>query len=459
MQLPSFTKRPPHTLLYITEDKTFRIDTDRKGIMYGEVQVLDISCESSNGLPTTIDSIISQSPIMGKKVWILYKQLNTYQLTLPAVQVAGVEDDILQQALQFEYEALTGNTLTNSQLAYHFLGTTDEMSSYWINIIATETLDAIKTKLKKARCTLGDLIHSGGFPGLLSATDDSSWLRVECWSNAVFAIAKTPEQGLSLQIFSAEKDSDWRQQVEQWMLDIGSADKSEAVMNQDYEYLPDTDESFHLTLDGALVFWLGQWAQYLITEKQPNIPLLNKKASINMELVYIIGGGVIAAFLCASHALWLIYQTNEYIYQTEQLTKTEKDLKGYRDGINKSRDKLSTLQKQVDTLGGNINVIPSAIKGLQQRPAELLKHLSLASPEDVVIEEVKTVGAQIIVSGVTLEANLSNILAGKIEAPMLKVGWKVTPPTKKQMSLFSNGGPWSFEMIIEDLGLQGFVKE
>lgn len=459
MKLPSFSKRPPHTLLYITEVKTFRIDTDRKGVMEGDVQVIEAKCESANALPAAIDSIISLSPALGRTVWILYARLNTYQLALPAVQVAGVDDDILQQALQFEYEALTGNSLTNSQLNYHFLGTTDEMNSYWINIIATESITSLIVKLKKASCKFGGLTHPGGFPSLLSGTDDASWLGVECWPNAVFALAKNPEQGFSLQIFPTGEDSDWKEQIDHWMLETGSVDKSEAIMNNQLENIPATDESYHLTLDGALIFWMGQWAQLLIAADTASIPLLNKKTNINMELVYMVGGGVAALFLCGSHALWTVYQTNEAVYQFEQLSKAEKDLKTYRDSLNKNRDKLTELQKQVNTIASNIDVIPNALKGLQQRPAELLKHLAEDSPEDLVIEKIKLDGQQIIISGVSLQATLGNILAGNIEAPLARVGWKVNPPTKKEMNIFDNGGPWSFEMVIEDLGLEGFVEQ
>ena len=458
MQLPNFSKRPSHTLLYITEVKTFRIDTDRKGVMAGDVQVIEAKCESASALPSAIDSIINESSALGKTVWILYARLNTYQLTLPAVQVAGVDDEILQQALQFEYEALTGNSLSKSQMAYHFLGTTDEMSSYWINIVATETFSQLTAKLKKASCKLGGLTHPGGFPGLLSGSDNAGWLRIECWPNVAFALSKNPEQGFGLQIFPIGADTDWQEQIDHWMLETGSVDKSEAIMNNQLEFIPTTDENYHLTLDGALVFWMAQWVQYLATEETPGIPLLNTKTRINMELVYMVGGGAAALLLCGSHALWMVYQTNDAVYQFEQLTKAEKDLKSYRDGLNKNRDKLTDLQKQVDTIGGNINVIPAALKGLQQRPAKLLKHLAEDSPEDLVIEEIKFEGSHIIISGVSLQATLSNILAGEIEVPLAKVGWKVNPPTKKELNIFENGGPWSFEMIVEDLGLVGFVE-
>ena len=458
MQLPSFSKRPAHTLLYITEVKTFRVDTDRKGVMLDEVVVIDVPCESASALPAAVDGIISQSPALGKTVWVLYARLNTYQLSLPAVQVAGVDDEILQQALQFEYEALTGNSLTNSQLAYHFLGTADEMSSYWINLIATETFNDVVKKLKKASCKLGGVTHPGGLPGLLSGTDEASWLRIECWPNTVFALNKNPEQGFSLQIFPSGADSNWQEQVDHWMLEAGSVEKSEAIMNNQLEFIPATDENYHLTIEGALVFWMGQWVQYLATEESPAIPLLNTKTKINMELVYMVGGGVAALLLCGSHALWMTYQTNEAVYQFEQLSKAEKDLKSYREGLNKNRDKLTELQKQVDTIGSNINVIPAALKGLQLRPAELLRHLAEDSPEDLVIEAITFEGALIVISGVSLQATLSNILAGDIEGPLAKLGWKVNPPTKKELNVFENGGPWAFDMVIEDLGLEGFVE-
>lgn len=460
MQLPSFKKRPPHTLLYITEAKTFRIDTDRKGVIISDVETIEVRCESARTLPSCINTIISESSILGKTVWILYSRLNTYHIVLPAVQVAGVDDEILQQALQFEYEALTGNSLSNSSLAYQFLGTADEMSSYWMNTIAKETFIDIVEKLKKPSCRLGGLTHPGGFPGLLSGTEDViSWLRIECWSNTVFALAKSPEQGFSLQIFPIDSDSDWHEQIDNWILETGSVDKSEAIMNNQLEYLPSTDENYHLTLDGALIFWMGQWAQHFTANEAADIPLINTKTKINMELVYMIGGGVAALILCGTHALWMLYQTNEYTYQLEQLAKTEKDLSSYSKGLATNKEKLTILQQQVATIGGNIKVIPAALKGLQLRPAELLKNLAQASPEDLVIEKIKMDEDRIIISGVTLEASLSNNLAGSIEEPLAKVGWKVHPPTKTEMSIFDNGGPWSFDMVIEDLGLKGFVVE
>ncbi len=457
MHFPSFGKRPANTLLYITEVKTFRIDTDSKGVMNSDAQVIDTACESTAQLPSALEQIMEQSQSLGRKVWILYVRLNSYLITLPSVQVDGVDEEILQQALQFEYEALTGNSLSNSRFAYHFIGARDEMSSYWLNSIATETLDAILEKLNAVSCKLGGLTHPGGLPQLLSGSEESSWLRIECWPTLIFAMSRNPETGYSLQIFNHDADGDWQQHIDHWMLeDAGQVERSEAMMNNQLEYIPPTDENYHLTLDGALIFWMGLWAQYLVGEETPAVPLISKQPAKNIELMYSIGGGLAALLICSVHALWSLYQTDELKLEIAQLGAIEKEVKTHRDQLNKNKDKLRELQQQISLVGDNIELVPTAVKGLQQRPAELLKHLAQQSHEDLVIDAITLNEQLIIISGVALQANLSNLLAGNIEPHLKKLGWKVNPPTKTSLSILSNGGPWSFELSIEDLGIEGF---
>jgi len=108
MKLPFKQSRPAHSLLYITEAKTFRIDTDRRGVMQGDVTVTELRCDSANSLPAALTELFAESAPLGKTVWILYARLNTYLLNLPSVQVEGVETEVLEQALLFEYESLSG---------------------------------------------------------------------------------------------------------------------------------------------------------------------------------------------------------------------------------------------------------------------------------------------------------------------------------------------------------------
>jgi len=459
MKIPFLNARAAHSLLYITEAKTFRIDTDRHGIMQGEVTVSDIRCDTANGIPSALENLVSDSAPLGKKVWILYARLNTYLLSLPSVQVSGVEDEVLEQALLFEYESLSGQSVTHSQLAYQFISEADEMSSYWVNLIAKETFTKIGEVLKKARCKLGGITHPGGLPILVSGEEAASWLRIEAWPNTFFALTKNPETGYSMNILHTESNQRWQDELDHWIIDTGAVDKSEAIINNKIEYLPETNESFHLTLDGAIVFWLGLWSNYLVNTDEPALPLINVQRKINMDLVYMLGGGGLALLLCASHFTWNLYQRNEFEFQVEQLSKAEKDIKSAREGVNKNRSELDTLREKTTLLASNSQVIPLAMKALQQRPMALLMALSEHAPKDLIIESIgRDEETNIVITGVSLQPQLVNQLASNVKADFTALGWRMNTPTKTDLEAFDEGGPWEFNLVLVDDGLAGFVK-
>ena len=459
MKLPFSNKRAAHTLLYITEAKTFRIDTDRRGVIQGEVEVIEFRCDTTNGIPSVLDHIVENSATLGKKVWLLYARLSTYVLNLPSVQVTGVEEAILEQALLFEYESLTGQSIAHSQLAYHFVSEADEMSSYWVNLIAKETFTKIGEVLKKARCKLGGITHPGGLPFLVSAEDASSWLRIEAWSNSFFALSKNPETGFSMNILLPEQNQNWQDELDHWIVDTGDVEKSEAIINNKIEYLPETNESYHLTLDGALIFWLGLWADYLVKTDEPAVPLLNVRRKVNMDLVYMLGGGGLALALCVGHFTWNLYLRNDFEYQTTRLTAAEKDIKSAREGVNNARKQTNTLEKKLKLLRNNVTVIPAAMKALQGRPMQLLASLSKHTPEDLIIESIDVDEAlHIVIKGVALQSQLINQLASNVKSDFAVLGWRANAPTKTDLLAFEKGGPWEFSLVLEDDGLKGFVE-
>jgi len=451
-----FGNRPAHTVLYITEAKTFRIDCNNKGIIIGDVLVEDCRCESSANIPTCLEQS-NKNQRLGKKVWILFSRLNTYALSLPSVQVTGVDNTILEQALLFEYEALSGESTQHSQLAYQFVGEEDEMSSFWLSILPKETYTRVQESCKKQKVQLGGITHPGGLPFFLSSADSPSWLRVECWPDSVFALAKTPESGFKMHILHTDNHS-WQDELDQWIVDSGEIENSEAIMNNKVEFIPQTDEILRLTQDGALVYWLGLWAGYFI-KGEAKVPLLRHVSTVNKELIYMIGSGVLALAICGGHFGWNLKQRNQFEYQIEQLDQAKKDLELFGKAVTTGQTKLSSLNKQLRALGDNVEVIPDMMSALQKRPAELLKALANKGDPDLIIESIQFADQVLLVKGVSLRPHLSNQLANRIEPVLLDLGWKVNSPTKDDMDLFAQGGPWSFEMQIEDLGLEGFAKD
>ena len=87
----------------------------------------------------------------------------------------------------------------------------------------------------------------------------------------------------------------------------------------------------------------------------------------------------------------------------------------------------------------------------------LLKILANHSPKDLIIEQIEQTESGFSISGVSLQPQLVNQLASAIESAISSLGWKSLTPTKKDMQLFDSGGPWQFTLLLEDLGLKGFI--
>ena len=459
MQLPAFFSRPAHTIFYITETQTWRADLDRKGVIQGDITVVEAPCKSANALPTALDTLLADDqPKAGRKVWLLYTRLPTHLLSLPSVQVEGVEPEILEQALQFEYEGMTGHAAGKSFLSHQYIGTADDMASYWITLIAQETLNKIKEILHKKHCKYGGLSHAGGLPVLISGEDVPSWFRVEYWPNTTFMLAKTPELGLTMQILNIKQNPDWQTEVDQWVLEIGEVDKSEALIFDNNEYLLPTDDNYRLSQEGALVFWLGLWGRHLVADDEIQVPLLNPQKRLDKEIVYMVSGGLAAALLCAGHFSVNWYFKNDYEFKAGELSKLESQSGGMSKTIADLRDKSDKLEKNVSLMEKNVDLIPAALDALQSRPYLLLETLARHSPADLVIDHITPEKDQIIIKGYALKPYLVNQLIDKIDKPLSSLVWRLEPATKQAMGLFGDGGPWEFEFHLTDEGLEGFIK-
>ncbi len=461
MKLPFLKSRPAQTLLYITEAKTFRIDLDKRGVMLGTLDVLDYRCDTAKSLPNTLELILAKGgAALGKNLWILYAALQTGLVSLPSMQVEGADAEMLEQALLFEFESMTGDNVAQSHLASQFISDADEMSSYWVSLLAKETLTKLLETLKPAACKLKGIAHPAGLPVLMAGDKNESWLRIETFSNAIMALHQTVERELKLHIFSPDLNPNWQDQLDAWIIDTGDVSHSETIMNNRVEYLPPTDESFHLTTEGALDLWMLSWGEYLVNTPEPAVPLIKFESKINYDLVFMLGGGGLALALCLGHFTWNLSQRNTFEYQTEQLSKAEKDIKAARKGVTSSRDAAAKLEKKLATLRKNVKVLPQAIEALQSRPMMLLKILAESTPADLMIESVQLNEANnLMITGISLKPQLINGLARDIKPKLAVLGWEVHTPTKTDLVAFADSGPWEFTLELEDKGLAGFLTK
>jgi hypothetical protein len=454
MKLPSFKNRPPHTVLFIADEKSYRLDADSKGSVLSDLQEIAAGCATPAKLAACISAVAAATPAFGRKTWVLFARLPVQLLTLPAMQVAGIKKDLLLQALQFELEGATGQAAAGRTLAYRLVNTQDELNQYWLTHVDALALDDILAALHKAGSALGGLLHPGGLPLFIVRPEQQDWLRIEVWPEQALGLRR--ENGdTDMRLFALE-NRHWHTALENWQRHAPQTAASETLLNNTIEVLPDTQRTFHLYSADDVALWLGLWAQTLTAKQAPPVPLLEPPPLFNRELALRIASGAGMLLLCLAHLVWNLRQANYYKAETEALKKADQDMQALRKEITEQGGEKQKLEDKLAKLQGNISAIPKTLTALQQRPAKLLESLAKGRPDDLVVEEIVTEKDTVTVKGVALQSGLANQLGASLEAQLAVLNWQVGAPAKEDMRLFEDGGPWSFSVALLDRGLEGF---
>lgn len=458
IKLPLLSKRPAHTLLFITEVKTFRVDVDKTGVFFGNAEMIAAMCPNPAKLAECVTAIAANSRPFGRKVWLLYVRLPITLLSIPSMQVEGVDEATLMQALQFELEGLTGQSSLDMQLAYQLLNHKDEMSSYWVSQINQLHFEDVHQAVKKASSALGGLLHPGALPLSIEKPERQDWLRMECWPTQLAALRNHPEHGFNMRLFSFDSRH-WHTELGQWLTEQGDTPHSETLLNNKIELLPDTAFNLHLNDVGHVANWLLVWASVLSKKDLPAVPVLRYQSKINRDVLWMVSGGLAALLIGVGHSSWHLYQANHFTAKFAALQKVETSMTALRKTLADDQGKRDKLKEKIDKLKGNSETLPKLIKGLQHRPAQLLDALARGRPENLLVESIAVDKDEVKISGISLDATSANELSNYLGKQLSALGWSVIAPTKKNMELFVDGGPWEFEIKLLDLGMEGFNQK
>ncbi|MGR9073518.1 MAG: hypothetical protein ACU833_10690 [Gammaproteobacteria bacterium] len=458
MKLLKFKSRPANTLLLIAPNQSFRVDCDRKGIFLNEAAAVDVGCRKNSQLGACIGEIAAKGTSFGRRIWIFYANLPLQLLSLPAAQVEGIDAETLIQALQFEMEGVTGQPAFDNRLSYRTLGAKDELIDYLVCQIGELEFDDLNAVVRKAGSRLGGLLHPGALPRCIGLPESGDWLRIESWPEQLLAIRVHPEEGESIRLFSSDRHAR-TMDLQQWLTRESAARHTESLINFDIDLLPDTDTVFDLADQAQIAVFLNAWADLLFGVQDPAVPVISPKSKFDWNVLAMAGGGALALFVCTLHLVWNLHQANRYEGQTERLKVVEQSMGNLRKEITKLQDQRDELKKKQAKIDGDSTTLPTLLGALKQRPAQLLYALSKGSAGELVIESIETREDTVIVHGVTLIPSLANELTGFLSSRLTGLGWEISSPTKENMGLLENGGPWRFELLITDLGLDGFMRQ
>lgn len=453
--LPKSGRRPAHTLLFITEVKTFRVDADRKGLLVGNVSIIEHGCKAPANLAKAFNRIAENTNPLGRKVWLLFLRLPCFLINLPTMQVRGIDDAMLAQALQFEAEGMTGVSSAATMMAFQFLREEHEMSDYWAVQIDRLVWSDLLKSLKQYKSQLAGLLHPSALPVSIHSPQAPEWLRIEAWSTMLVALHRN-ESRLSIQSLSFDNNH-WQVELDQWLEEQGPIQVSEALLNNKVEMLPTTAQQFSLNEEAHLEQWLGLWARTLSVQRQPEVAVLKPVASINPDWLWMAGSGLAALLLCGLHAGWFIYQRHHLESETGRLTQVQKAMSELSKQFSESSDQKDKLERIFSKIETNADLIPNTVKMLQQRPALLLQALANGRHDELIVETIDSQLHNVTVGGVILQLNLGSKLASYLDHTLKDAHWQVVETPIENLKLFDGEpGPWSFKMKLDDKGLPGF---
>lgn len=444
---------PAHTLIFAGAKEVVRVDADGEGEI-GVPEVFGKACEGIETLPEIVAFVAAASGrTFGRSVWVLCDGLSVHSLSLPAVQTAGVADDLLIQALSFELEAAMGFPTAGRDLAFTLTGSEDDMNQYWVSLAPQDAFKQVQAAVGKAGGRLSGLLHPGGLP--LPLSDGSGdWWRLEYWPETVLGISGAGAGADSVQAFQPRAQRD----LERWRKRLPAGARVEQLGSGAVQERAAEIAHFRLDDEGDLPRWLGAWAKLLTAAEAPVVPVFRPRAHPYREYFFMGGFAAAALAICVAHFGWFSVQAGRAQARLDELKKADAEIKTLRDAIKKKQEEYDKLRKDVAALEGSQASLPAVVSALRERPAALLKALAQYRTDGIVIDEIATGQGEIAVRGIALRPSEAARLASSLHEPLQPLGWDVAPALSNDLKYLEGGGPWGFEIKLRDGGLEGFSR-
>jgi hypothetical protein len=201
-----------------------------------------------------------------------------------------------------------------------------------------------------------------------------------------------------------------------------------------------------------LEHFLVTWAEQLAASRAnvPQIVPLKRPMSTGVRQAIAAVVGVAALVACVAvqvfvnqHHGYLANETGRLKAATAQVAK----LKGDNDKLQTQRDELKKACGQIQA---DLDHYQEVMRAQRQRLLSLLTVLAHRSTDDVMIRKIEGTENEIVLHGLCMQTEFADNLAGALAAALKHEGWNVQPPSRQSKEMLVGGGPWEFEVHIED---------
>jgi Tfp pilus assembly protein PilN len=446
----------PNTILLVTRDRLVRADL-RAGRTIGIREIQEEHSLAVDDLPSQVEAALRLSKRRPGRVWILAGELWTQTLTLPPEALSGLSQDEITRALGFEAEPFSGLGAMEAAMAAMPLPGEGRQKLFWLTELPAAQLEQIEFFVRQSGGRLMGISHPGGLPAALDAGEDAGeenpWRRVELWPGAIVAVESSSAGTASVKVVNTEP------RPGRWLNDIAPLESGAAVATHwlhatrdvAVEELPRAGR-FSLEDRSTQEQFLIAWARQLAAKKVAVPRIVPPKRPMPTAVRWTISAaiGSVALAACIVAQVSENHRSERLAAETKQLQAAATQLAALKGDNDKLQAKCKEMQKSCATLKDDLEHYRQVMRAQRQRLVTLLTVLARRGQEDVLIHKIEGTENEIVLHGLCLETQFADNLAGALAEALGTEGWQVQPPTRQSKEMLVSGGPWEFEVRIQD---------
>lgn len=452
MTAPLFSKSSL-TVLVDAGATQFRVDLRRRGDQFKVLRIIEqINAPSETDLDdsatdyfdptleidtgTWITELLKKRPSASKNVVILSSKVGAAISEIPRGGMGEQEESVA-----IEIEALTGQSIAESQWTWRRLPSTDGFTKIWGIAVRFPQLISWREAVDTRR---GSRILCVGHPGGLALSADT---HLEVWD------------GLSLYSDSTKG----KRELKGWN-GIGSeremlADPliQSSIVGTRLDAFVDRSEQIwtdHPSVDvhrldsgKGIEHWANALAQGLSSQNpgrdlQPWLTIPKRQISTQTIILR-------TAFLTAVTIGCLTVYHRDLIQQRDSLQQQVDRLRVPVDSFRKQERQVRDLKSKLRRLEMRPQEIAFDVAAHQHRLQELLATLSSAADSDILLREISASGFEVHIRGLSATPDGAANYTRALGSTGRRAGWQASLVERKGLMMGPAGGPWTFSISLQ----------
>ncbi len=446
-------KRPEYSVVLINRSNVFRLDFRGKYAQEaGELQQAELGEDS--GLLDAVRHVLSGGQPLGRNTIVLSTGIWNQLIEIPRLSLSGVDELELENALRYEAETLVGQAADEIALGAVPIGGDDTWSRYWINVASQAEWDEVTVELMAAGARHVWFSHPSGLS--IDRRGKSGRPHVECWDNQVAHFAANGDM-------QAVSNSGVRD-VERWVADLSLrswqdlSERCTVVTGPGQTMAADQPRPKHLVElsdQAALRNWMQSVAKSLLLIDQGRWPVIaQQKKAVHPLTQWLAKAAVLMAIIlfCVWHWTWLNQRSRsiaDSIQSVQQLADEKNKFDSLLRGVIEQREKVAVEAARTQLDLHNVQFL---VEKQTDRFSQLLHLLVGLRPDDMVVRQISPHEKGTVLSGVSLTSEAASTMAKSLRPLALPLGWKTHPAMQQGEKKMVNGGPWTFSILLEDIG-------